>query len=558
MVAQSFFPNMNVLIKEQDGNLSAFINDYKGKVETFLCTDDGKIEINSDFYHFKGVIHVDTKNSYVECDQYYSRIVDLGNFHNIKHIYSKSFAVIVYTNLVKQIVFIVVANLFFVIIFLNLKKKKINILDYLTFKSEFEKKISTKRCLFLGGFICATVLFKPGCDLGPISSAISMHLSGVDIYQIQNIAEVNLFSVNYNTWPYNPFMLFIYSIPNVFSFSYSPFFVSTSFDTIQAIIIKLVNSLLLIITIISIGSVLKKWNILPANSGSWIKFSFFNPLVFYVAIIFIQLDVLPLYLTIVGLNNIFMQSNRSSRTITGLIMIALGLMCKLQNLILGPTIIIALLMLILQKKIKISYILWFVVFLIIPLFNIIIANPIIRRFLASNKQSLRVWWEYFEYAQDYYMYLTLFFVGITFLIYISSYKKSMSLVKLYINTLTLNSSIVLVFSASIISTPSTLILCLPAFVLLNYFEKDSFRIILIATISVLCVIDVMLSDIGDITNFLNYFGYDGIFSSLQHKYIGSEKGVKLASVLLTLTRIGMVSSVMILLNNVKQINPKLL
>ena len=122
--------------------------------------------------------------------------------------------------------------------------------------------------LFIG-IVAISVIIKPGCDAVPIARMLAMYLSGVDIYQVQNIMEVNLIPRPCTSWPYNPFMLVFYAIPNILTFSYAPFFMSTFFAIFESIIIKLVNAILLRVTILSIGGVMENWGVHPANEKTW-------------------------------------------------------------------------------------------------------------------------------------------------------------------------------------------------------------------------------------------------------------------------------------------------
>ena len=116
-----------------------------------------------------------------------------------------------------------------------------------------------------------------------------------------------------------------------------------------------------------------------------------------------------------GLLQLLRLDEKKVNRAVGAVLMAMGCLCKLQNLLLAPACFLVLFVLIWQKKRELFNAVVYLCTLIFCMSNIYVWNPVIGIFLSQNQQSKRIWFTAFPYVVDAaFLYLTIFFRGIIF------------------------------------------------------------------------------------------------------------------------------------------------
>lgn len=548
---QLFFPNANMVMEISDaGELkNAWLCEQDGVQEVRFSKTTSNIwngHISNRYFNLDEDVEIDLSKETARCtgSGYPIKYVPLDNFTN-NSMYQNIRVIVIYSNLFKQISAFLICNLGLLLIACRIKKYKINvgsIFENFIYSSAAFKEIGMKTVLVTILVSAATIILKPGCDYEVIAQTAAINLSGIDVYQVHDIVERFIYDVEFLAYPYFPVMTIFYSLAGIFSFGYSPFYLHTPFEVLAAICLKIVNMGLINALVLGILGFMSEHNLIQSkNIRKAYLWSVFNPLVFYIAILYIQLDLFPIYCVCIGLLLFAKEEFEPYTGIIAAVLLSAGVSAKLQNILMLPTIVLFLFMAVIKKKEKVSYALFFFALVGLNFFNIYISNSVIGSFVGAARQGQRIWYSVFTFAPEVCLFLTIFVIMLYFLINSFLYSSKIHLKYLACNSMFMLGGIILIFSASMISTPSTLIISFPAFVLCMALEDDWVKRMIIASFSILCVMDVMLTSIGDITASLNYVGKVGIFTQIERQLGNSPEKVKWISILITVSKAGMVA-----------------
>ena len=306
---------------------------------------------------------------------------------------------------------------------------------YKSFVPSITKTLGIKHIIISSVIILLTLLLVCGCDAKVIVNAARWFIDGVDIYQLQ-INSRNLLGTVYAEFPYNQLSMIIYG----------GFFGLTSFVTknlplignypyLQVYLIKIVNLVLVQMTILYVLSYLYDKKKIEKNKLLLIYYlSIFNPVTFYVAFLFVQLDSLSLFLITLGLLNL---EKIKDNNYFGVLFVALGLVIKTQLLLLFPIILLSLIIYGFKndkffggvKKIGISLIIILSIVFIFLLSNTLVGNAFYL-LNASLEQAERLYYTVVNYMGFISIYVSIFIVGLAIFGYAFSLKLSLDSYKL--------------------------------------------------------------------------------------------------------------------------------
>ena len=540
-LVQLIVPSCNVLVERVDNRYVGYVNDREGyrKIE---FSEAGVGQVYSELYHIDQSVEIDISAEKAKASVPVT-FLNLERLH--PNTYRGMYDVVLHNALPLQAALFVAFNLCLAALIWFAKKKKFSLAAFAScfhYRSEKQAKWGRKQWLLLGLILLASFAIAPGVDLPSITRMSSQFVSGGDIYQIQNLREVEVHFIEFNSYPYNPIMLLFYAIPNMLSFGFAPFYIQTYVLWLPALIFKICNALLMREVILSLeGYMLDCGLVTEERKRRSFWFLFLTPLVFYVAISYIQLDVLPMYLMAEGLLQLLRADEKKVNRALGSALLALGCFCKLQNLLLVPVCLLVYFVLIWRKRQEFVNALIYLFTLALSISNIYLWNPMIAMFLSQNPQSKRIWFTAFPYVQDaVFLYVTFFFVILFLGLVAMQFRSDLSKPQLLFGALLANAGLVLLFSATILDTLSTYILAYPALIYILHREKDDLRTFFIWGISALILAEWVFSSVGDITGALHYLGQRGVFTELEQELAGTAEGFQLSSVLLTLTKAGLV------------------
>ncbi len=402
--------------------------------------------------------------------------------------------------------------------------------------------------------LISLVLYK-GCDLDVISQTIILKEKGVDIYQL--FAALNKAKgVELFMWQYNGAMLAGYDLwSRLFSLSlfwYNP----SSYHWIQVFEYKIFNMILYNLLVLSIISFLIDSNLLDKSKVKRVYYlSVFNPLTFYVAIWFIQFDILPAYLITLGMLLLF---KRSDKVATAAVLLAFGLATKDTMLFFIPSFFVAFFFLLLKEPAKrkryFSFsIMFFVLYAETYILPKLMDTPIAKAF-HKLPQAQRAWWTVVTYIDNaVYLYLSIFMLVVCFVLGVRSYRLSVKTEDVVRNLIYVMAAIVCAFSFAIIPTPAFYIVTAGAFVLLYADSEDLFQALLYAALGMIMVVTFMFAREGDITGSLQFFNITPVFTYIGDKMNAAGEGVKWNSILHTVSQAGMFCFVIIFLRKANEV-----
>jgi membrane protein len=539
-LVQLIVPSCNVLVEKLDGHYVGYVNDRTG-YQTIRFSDEGKGTVQSTLYHIDKEVELDLAREKAKSDVPVT-VLNLERLH--PYTYQGMYDIVIHNALLKQSAVFALFNLALIVLTLLAKKKQFSLADFAScffYRSEKQEPWRKKQWLILLAVLLLSFIIAPGVDLPSITRMSSNFISGGDIYQIQNLREMEVYSLEFNSYPYNPIMLLFYSLPDILSFGFAPFYLQTYVLWLPAAIFKLCNALLMREVILSLEGYMLDCGLLSENQkrrSFW--FVFCTPVIFYVAISYIQLDVLPMYFITEGLLQLLRLDEKKVNRAVGAVLMAMGCLCKLQNLLLAPACFLVLFVLIWQKKRELFNAVVYLCTLIFCMSNIYVWNPVIGIFLSQNQQSKRIWFTAFPYVVDAaFLYLTIFFVVLFFALASLQFRSTLRKEQLLFGALLINSSLVLLFSATILDTLSTYIISFPAFVYTLYQERDDMKSFMIWAFSILILTQWIFGNVGDVTSALHYLGRTGIFSKIEQELAGTPEGIRLSSTLFTLTKAGL-------------------
>jgi membrane protein len=552
-LTQALVPSCNLLVEKVENSYVGYVNEHNGYKEVAF-SEDGKGTVKSDLYHIDQEIEIDFSSEKGRASVPVT-VLNLERFHPLT--YQGAYDIVVHNAISKQLVTFFGLNLCLIVAVLFARRKKYGLNDFLScffYRSGRQKKWTYREWTILAIVILASFAVIPGIDLRNITRMSSNFASGGDIYQIQNLHEVELHKFDWVSYPYNPIMLVFYTIPNLLSFGFAPFYIQTPFLWLPALIFRACNAVLMRETILSMQGYMMDEGVVQSEKNErsfWI--AFLSPVAFYVAIIFIQLDILPIFLVTEGLIQLLRNdANRGNQRI-GSILMGVGCFCKLQNVLMFPMCALVYFVLIWKKRQNIINAGLFLVAFLLNVASVYVFNPIIGIFLSRNVQGNRVWLTIFSYVEGGYIYLTLFFVVLLLMLAAMQYKASMTNAQLCIGTLLANGALILLFSATILDTLSSYVIAFPAFIYVLCHEKDELRRWLIWGMSIVILVIWALVASGDITSGLHYFGRSGIFEQLESSLAGTIEGKHWGTIIFTLSRSGLSAYVILFFGEMKRL-----
>lgn len=328
------------------------------------------------------------------------------------------------------------------------------------------------------------------------------------------------------------------------------FFDAARYHFAQAMLIKMVNTGLVSMTVLGILSFLLDERLIEEKQAKTIYYwSVFNPLTYWIAVIYIQMDAFPVYCITLGL---LLLNKHHKMWLVSAVMAAAGLSAKSQELLILPVILLTAVTLHLVKAApsetlskkyfalaKYIAVLSGVLILLLGIFYI--KKEAFYNVATHTPQTARVWWTILSYAPGVSLFITTAGLVLAALLGAFSYHLGMSRPSLVIRGLYYCGMVILVFSFSILSTPGACLNSLGAFVLLYSFAKDNYQRFIYAAGSILIAFSEIFSSIGDITASLLFVGRTPIFTWLEQRLAQTEAGAGYASILFTIAHAAMLA-----------------
>ena len=388
--------------------------------------------------------------------------------------------------------------------------------------------------------VILSCLIAVGSDINVTIGNFRLAGDGVNIYQYQATMDQR-YQISVLLWPYNPPMLMAYFLGTLPMQLWHP--AASGYHIVCYLIFKLLNGVLILVTVVGILSFLEKRGMIAREKcRSVFLWSFFNPLVFYVAVIYIQLDIFPACCLALGC---LLFAEKKTPVLAG-ILLAVGLSCKMQCFLLIPPVLVVLLCVLIRKEKEDRIVAWkmavgLVITLMIFLASTLKPGVPVELIRQYNPQAERAWWTSILYVPNVYFLITpavLICAMIADMVHLDLQKRPETLA---MNTLYMFGAIVLLFSFSILSTPSTLIHCLAAFTLLNILAKDHLQRLMIGGLSILMVFEVMFGAVGDVTRLLSFVGFPYTFTALEQHLSGTDQGIRFYTLLFTISHAAMLT-----------------
>ena len=440
------------------------------------------------------------------------------------------------------IVFSIIFILIFEFILNKVLLNKVNRLDKLVYSKSAIASVG-KKTIFIS-FIATVIslIIYHGCDLQPIVETLKLSSSGIDIYQL--FACLNKYkNVNLFLWQYDGMMLAFYNVANFIN--YLPFkFTVVSYHWAYTILHKLINIVLLNLTAISMVSFMIDHNIISKEkSKSIYLWSVLNPVTFYVSVVFIQYDALPLYFITLG---ILLLDNIDENKILPFVLVAFGLACKIPMMMCMPVIgMMGLYFLFKSKGEKfVKLIANFAVFGFV-MFIIFLAPRLVHAPIEVAYRNMtatqRMWWTTIQYAPVVFLFVTTMVIEIFLLLNYTKFNLSVSVVDLIQNSLFIIATLIFGFSFSVMSTPGIFIVTMPAFALMYARQEDNLQRFIFGFGGLLMVVYVLFSSIGDISATSIFFGGRAYLTEIEKMYSGTPTGTQINSVLHTVSNSAMLA-----------------
>lgn len=318
----------------------------------------------------------------------------------------------------------------------------------------------------------------------------------------------------------------------------------------QILLMKCINMMLMNGVVLSVLSYLIDQKVIEEKSAKTVYYwSVFNPLTFWVAIIYIQLDILPVYLIVLG---VLLLNKDKHYTVLSAVLLALGLSTKMHMLLCLPVVLVTVVTLFVIKKSlfctlreKICYAAaWGIVFVSVLFFLLgifYIRREAFYNVITNTKQIERTWYTAVTYAPGVYLYFSVFILILLFMSGIFLYSTYMDRATAVYSALYYYGIIGLAFSFAVISTPGTYLYSISGFTLLYVSARDNYQRFLYAAGGIMIAFSELFTRSGDITASLRFFGRQPFFTMLEEQLLGTPEGIKLASVIFTTAHAAMMT-----------------
>lgn len=416
---------------------------------------------------------------------------------------------------------------------------------YKALKINIVSKIGKKHIIISSIIILLSLFLVCGCDVKVIVNCARWFTDGVDIYQFQ-INSRNLFATEYAQFPYNPISILSYGeIFKIMGFIFKNLPLVKGYPYFQTFIVKIINLILIQGTVLQVLNYLYNHKKIKSSRLKLIYYlSIFNPVTFYVAFLFVQLDPLSLFLITTGF---LMLEKIKEKNYIGVLFISFGLVIKTQLLVLFPILFFSIIIYSYQnekfkdgtKKLLCSGLVLSTIVLIFYLSYTLMGSSF---HLLNSKlvQAQRIYFAVVNYMGDASIFISIFFVGLVVFSYAFNLKLNIKHNNLTKTNLLYLMILIFTLSATIVPTPSIYVLSLPSFIVLIYDEDDLLRVLLITFLSFGIILLPMLSDYGDITILISGFDKQSILMSFISKLNGQDY-IKFYNILLTVSSASMVA-----------------
>ena len=366
-----------------------------------------------------------------------------------------------------------------------------------------------------------------GCDLKPLAESIILWQKGVDLFQL--FACINPYkSVELYSWQYEGMMLAGYGLPSYLLYPTLGGFQPGAYHWLQSFLYKMLNMLLMNGTVLSLMSFLLERGLLKEERAREVYyFSVFNPLCFWIAIIFIQFDMLPVYCTLLGL---LLLSDVQKNKWSAALFLGFGVACKVTYLMLLPSMAFLMLTLFVRdRKARKDWLLFglgfgllLFVFLLLPR---ILHTPLHLAY-RDLPQTKRLWRLAFPLVStEIRTYAAIVGLVIAFLWSVLHWDTKAAMPIQILRTVLMLAVIMFTFSSLTLSTPSFYLVSLPAFVLLMRQSRNRYECVLKSLLSLLVVTQFLLRPEGDITATLWFFGKTPVFTRVLQAVEASGKAL---------------------------------
>lgn len=399
--------------------------------------------------------------------------------------------------------------------------------SYLTYSAAAVRAVGKKPILlsFLVTSISLFIFY--GCDLKPLSESIILWQKGIDLFQL--FACINPYkSVELYSWQYEGMMLAGYGLPSYLLYPTLGGFQPGAYHWLQSFLYKMLNMLLMNGTVLSLISFLLERGFLKEERAREVYyFSVFNPLCFWIAIIFIQFDILPVYCTLLGL---LLLSDVQKNKWSAALFLGFGVACKVTYLMLLPSMAFLMLTLFVRdKKARKDWLLFGLGFGLLLFVLLLLPRllPTALRFAYRDlPQTKRLWRLAFPLVStEIRTYAAIVGLVIAFLWSVLHWDTKAAMPVQILRTVLMLAVIMFTFSSLTLSTPSFYLVSLPAFVLLMRQSRNRYECVLKSILSLLVVTQFLLRPEGDITATLRFFGKTPVFTRVLQAVEASGKAL---------------------------------
>ncbi|MGN1338000.1 MAG: hypothetical protein ACI4WW_05965 [Candidatus Coprovivens sp.] len=381
-----------------------------------------------------------------------------------------------------------------------------------------------------------TIFLHSGCDLNVISETIILNMKGVDNYQMFSVLN-EAKGVTLLMWQYDAGMLAGYKLPSFLTYPFLFLFNPGSYHWVQALIYKLFNMLLMNVLVLSVISFLIDKKVLAKEKAKKLYYlSLFNPVTFYVAIWFIQFDILPAYFMILG---ILLMDNLKDNKFLSAFLIGFAICCKMTMLMFIPSFLILVLFMFIKNKEYKQSIIHFIMFVIVisvMLLSTKIFNSPVSVSLSGIAQSERIWYTIFPYLVGLNLYVAIALIIGSFVFMYYNLSSKYSVTNMIMITILSFGVITMAFSFGTVSTPSFWLQTLGAFIIMYSLIDDNLSLFMIICFSSLLITQYACLPEGDITASLHFFNKESIFDIIRNKTIENGSFEQWQSLLFTISQ----------------------
>jgi hypothetical protein len=270
--------------------------------------------------------------------------------------------------------------------------------------------VVTAHQIAIAALVCAATVFSVvGVDAKPIYYIVQLFNHGVDVYQFQVVHKA-IDHFEFLHFPYNPSMLiFLGLVDAVLDPLTNLLPVYNSYPYLQILVSKFLNFGLIFLTCGAIASFLLKHGFVKAITPARFWLAVFNPLVFYIGILYVQYDTVPAYFITLGLLNLASLVGKGG--FSGLVT-ALGISMKMQCFLLAPLVAGTAVFTGIFAAFSRARVRWFLKYSIAAAVVLIASYLLIYRsgtpfhFLLSNfSQKERIWFTVLHYAPGLVLFL---------------------------------------------------------------------------------------------------------------------------------------------------------